>query len=113
LFDTRAFYWDAAGAVTSLGHRFPLHCLAVILAILTKNNPFGEEKHEMTLWPNNFTLLTLFCMCGAFGSGVSPVCVASLRTAPQILAYVARSTLRAIDQPTWQGVWRRFHGRHT
>jgi hypothetical protein len=36
LFDTRAFYWDAAGAVTSLGHRFPLHCLAVILAILTK-----------------------------------------------------------------------------
>jgi hypothetical protein len=33
-----------------------------------------------------------------------------MRTAPQILAYVARSTLRVVDQPTWQGVWRRSHG---
>jgi hypothetical protein len=57
----------------------------------------------MTIWPNYFTPLTLFC--GAFSSGATP--------SATILADVARSTICAVDQPTWQGVWRRSHGRHT
>jgi hypothetical protein len=34
-----------------------------------KNNPCCEEKHELTLWPNYLTPLTL--LCGALASGAT------------------------------------------
>jgi hypothetical protein len=36
-----------------------------------------------------------------------------MQTAPHIHADVARLTIRAVDQPTWQDVWRPWHRRHT
>jgi hypothetical protein len=76
-----------------------------------KNNLFVKEKHRLTLWPNYFTELTL--LCGILAIGATPLCVAPMRTAPHIHADVARSTLRAVDQPMWQDMWCRSHQRHT
>jgi hypothetical protein len=53
----------------------PFKSKYVGLGDFDRNNPFGEENHRPTLWPNYFPGLTL--LCGALRSG-------ALRAAPHM-----------------------------
>jgi hypothetical protein len=78
----------------------------------------GIYTEIILFWKKSYPLMELFhpfnlFVWRPFFIGAIPHYVAPMRSAPHIHADVAWSTLRAVDQPTWQDVWRRSRGRHT